>query len=354
MAAHSSKKVVYAALAGNFLIAITKFAAAAYTGSSAMLSEAIHSLVDTGNQGLLLHGMRRSEQPADKRHPFGYGMELYFWAFIVAILIFAVGAGVSLYEGAVKLLDPHPVTSPLVNYGVLALAMVFEGGAWWVAFGEFRRSKGPLGYFAAVRESKDPAIFTVLFEDTAAMLGLLVAFVALGLGQATGIEEFDAIGSILIGVILAITAALLAYESKALLIGESASTRVIDGLRELVAAQWGVARVNELLTMHLAPRQVLVNLSLDFEHDLSSDEVEMVVTRLETRMREAFPEVSRVFIEAQSRAAHARRAQADATTAEGKGSEDGEEGEPATATDATTDAATDPANPKATGPNGET
>jgi divalent metal cation (Fe/Co/Zn/Cd) transporter len=211
-----------------------------------------------------------------------------------------------------------------------------------------------MGYFAAVRESKDPAIFTVLFEDSAAMLGLLVAFVALALGQATGIEEFDAIGSILIGVILAITAAVLAYESKALLIGESASARVIDGLRELVAAQWGVARVNELLTMHLAPQQVLVNLSLDFENNLSSDEVEMVVTQLETRMREAFPEVTRVFIEAQSRAAHARRAQADATTAEGKGSEDGEEGEPATATDAATDAATDPANPKATGPNGET
>ena len=312
MAAHSSKKAVYAALVGNLLIAITKFAAATYTGSSAMLSEAIHSLVDTGNQGLLLHGMRRSEQPADERHPFGYGMELYFWAFIVAIMIFAVGAGVSLYEGIIKLLDPHPVTSPLVNYGVLALAMVFEGFAWWIAFGEFRRSKGPLGYFAAVRESKDPAIFTVLFEDSAAMLGLVVAFAALATGQATGIEEFDAIGSILIGVILALTAALLAYESKALLIGESASPQVIDGLKDLAAEQWGVARVNELLTMHLAPRQVLVNLSLDFAPELSSDQVEMVVTRLETRMREAFPEVTRVFIEAQSRAAHARRAQADA------------------------------------------
>ena len=229
----------------------------------------------------------------------------------------------SLYEGIVKLLDPHPVTSPFVNYGVLALAMVFEGGAWWVAFGEFRRSKGPLGYFAAVRESKDPAIFTVLFEDSAAMLGLVVAFVALALGQATGIEEFDAIGSILIGVILALTAALLAYESKALLIGESASPRIIEGVRELVAAQWGVARVNELLTMHLAPQQVLVNLSLDFERDLSSDQVEMVVTQLETRMRETFPEVTRVFIEAQSRAAHARRAQVEAEVAKGENGDEG-------------------------------
>jgi len=307
---HSSKKAIYAALVGNFLIAITKFAAAAYTGSSAMLSEAIHSLVDTGNQGLLLHGMRRSRQPADERHPFGYGMELYFWAFIVAILIFAVGAGVSLYEGVIKLLDPHPVTSPFVNYIVLALAMVFEGIAWWIAFGEFRRSKGPMGYFAAVRESKDPAIFTVLFEDTAAMLGLVVAFVALALGQATGIEAFDAIGSILIGVILAATAMLLAYESKGLLIGESASGRVTEGLRELAARQQGVARVNELLTMHLAPRQVLVNLSLDFEDRLSSADLEAAVSELEARMREAFPEVTRVFIEAQNWRLHLRQAQA--------------------------------------------
>jgi cation diffusion facilitator family transporter len=312
MDVHSSKKAVYAALAGNLLIAVTKFAAAAYTGSSAMLSEAIHSLVDSGNQVLLLHGLRRSRRPADDRHPFGYGMELYFWALIVAILIFAVGAGVSLYEGIIKIRDPHPVTSPFVNYAVLAFAMVFEGIAWWIAFGEFRRSKGPKSYISAVRESKDPALFTVLFEDTAAMLGLVVAFVTLALGQATGVVEFDAVGSILIGVILAVTAVLLAYESKGLLIGESASARVTDGLRDLATAQPGVAKVNELLTMHLAPRQVLVNLSVDFENRLSSDEVESVVSELETRMRDAFPEVTRIFIEAQSRAAHARRAQADA------------------------------------------
>jgi cation diffusion facilitator family transporter len=245
-------------------------------------------------------------------------MELYFWAFIVAILIFAVGAGVSIYEGIIKLQDPHPVTSPYVNYAVLAVAMVFEFGAWWIAFGEFRRSKGPLGYFAAVRASKDPAIFTVLFEDTAAMLGLIVAFVALAVAQATGIELFDAVGSILIGVILALTAVLLAYESKGLLIGESASTRVTDGVRDLASAHPGVAKVNELLTMHLAPRQVLVNLSVDFQDRLSSAEVEAAVSQLETRMRETFPEVTRVFIEAQNLAAHARRAQADALAAAGK------------------------------------
>ncbi len=323
MAAHSSKKAVYAALIGNLLIAVTKFGAAFYTGSSAMLSEAIHSVVDTGNQGLLLHGMRRSEQPADARHPFGYGMELYFWAFVVAILIFAVGAGVSLYEGVNKLLHPHPITNPMVNYIVLAVAMVFEAGAWWVAFGEFRRSKGPLGYFAAVRESKDPAIFTVLFEDTAAMLGLMVAFVALLLGQLLEIQAFDAIGSIVIGVILAGTAMLLAYESKGLLIGESASMQVNKGIRQLAEAQWGVSKVNELLTMHLAPQQILVNISLDFKDRLTSAEVEQVVANLESRIRETYPEVTRLFVEAQSWASHARRARQDAEAAQNSAAEGG-------------------------------
>ena len=312
MSANSSKKVVYAAFAGNSLIAVAKFVAAAITGSSAMLSEAIHSLVDTGNQALLLYGIKRSGRRPDTRHPFGYGMELYFWTFIVAILIFAVGAGVSIYEGVIKLFDPHPVTSPLVNYIVLAVAMVFEAGAWWVAFREFRRSKGPLGYFAAVRESKDPALFTVLFEDSAAMLGLVVAFLALGLGQAFDLPALDAIGSIVIGLILAVTAALLAYESKGLLIGESARPAVTEGIRALAREQWGVARVNELLTMHLAPQQVLLNISLDFEDRLSASEVEQVVENLESRVREAYPEVTRVFIEAQTWIAHARRAREEA------------------------------------------
>jgi cation diffusion facilitator family transporter len=306
MAAHSSKKVIYAALAGNFLIAITKFAAAAYTGSSAMLSEAIHSLVDTGNQALLLYGLRRAKRPADARHPFGYGMEVYFWTFVVAILIFAVGAGVSIYEGVNKLANPHPVTNPVVNYVVLAVAMVFEAGAWWIAFREFRRSKGPLGYFAAVRESKDPTVFTVLFEDTAAMLGLIVAFVALALSQALGLAWLDAAASLVIGLILAVTAALLAYESKGLLIGESAGRELTEAIRRRVTAHPGVERVNELLTMHLAPRQVLLTLSLDFEDGISAEEVERVVSELEARIKQRAPEVTRVFVEAQSWLGHLR------------------------------------------------
>ncbi len=307
MASHASKKVIYAALAGNGAIAVTKFIAAGLTGSSAMFSEAVHSVVDTGNQMLLLYGLKRANRPADQEHPFGYSMELYFWTFVVAILIFAVGAGISAYEGVMKLLDPHPVTSPHINYIVLALAMVFEAGAWWIAFKEFRRAKGPLGFFAAVRSSKDPTIFTVLFEDSAAMLGLVTAFVGIALGQALDMPILDGVASILIGAILALTAVLLAYESKGLLIGEGASPEVVSGVRQIVRGKQGVERINELLTMHLGPEDVLLTLSLDFKDDLSAGQVEEAITELEDRIKQAFPQITLVFIEAQSWKAHRLR-----------------------------------------------
>ena len=304
MAGHSSKKVIYAALAGNGLIAVTKFGAAAMTGSSAMLSEAIHSVVDTGNQGLLLYGLKRADRRPDTAHPFGYGMELYFWTFVVAILIFAVGAGISIYEGISKLIAPHPVTDPYINYIVLALAMVFEAAAWWVAFKEFRRSKGALGFMAAVRESKDPTVFTVLFEDSAAMLGLVAAFVGIFLGDFYGIPELDGVASIVIGLILGATAALLAYESKGLLIGEGASAAVVAGIERIASTKSGIDRVNELLTMHLGPREVLLTLSLDFDDKLSAGQVETTISELETTIKSEYPEVTRVFIEAQSWRGH--------------------------------------------------
>ncbi len=300
MANPASKKVIYAALAGNSLIAVTKFFAAAMTGSSAMLSEGIHSLVDTGNQVLLLYGIKQSNQQADAKHPFGYGMELYFWTFVVAILIFAVGAGISIYEGVTKLSDPHPVTDPHVNYIVLAMAMVFEAGAWWIAFREFRRSKGSLGFVQAVRTSKDPTIFTVLFEDTAAMLGLIVAFLAIYLAQRLGLPWLDGAGSIGIGLILAATAMLLAYESKGLLIGEGARPAVVEGIRRIVEAQTGVSQVNEILTMHMGPRDVLLNISLDFDPAFSSDQVEAAISAMEREIASRHSEIKRIFIEAQS------------------------------------------------------
>ena len=271
-----------------------------------MLSEAIHSLVDTGNQGLLLWGLKRASRPADERHPFGYGMELYFWTFVVAILIFAIGAGVSLYEGISKLSNPHEVLNPHINYIVLSIAMVFEGGAWYVAFREFRRRKGKLGYFKAIQVSKDPTVFTVLFEDSAAMLGLLVAFVGLLLTQWLGNPIFDALASITIGIILSATAMLLAFESKGLLIGEAASREVINGIRKILAEEESILSINEVLTMHLGPEDVLLNISLDFHSGISADQVEDTITSLENQIKANYPEVARIFIEAQSRIAHLR------------------------------------------------
>jgi cation diffusion facilitator family transporter len=298
--AAQAKRVIYAALAGNTLIALCKFAAASWTGSSAMLSEAIHSLVDTGNQGLMLYGLKRSKRPADERHPFGYGAEIYFWSFVVAILIFAVGAGVSIYEGIDKLRHPHPMIDVWVNFVVLGAALVFEAGAWLVAYREFAKVRGRHGYFEAIVRSKDPTIITVLFEDTAAMLGLGFAAGGLLLAWLAEIPEADGAASILIGLVLAATAAILAYETKGLLIGERAAPEVIAGIREIIADQPGITDLNELLTLHNGPEDVLVTISVDFADRLSSADVERVVTELETAIKDRFPHVTRVFIEAQS------------------------------------------------------
>lgn len=299
--AAASRKVILAALVGNALIAVTKFAAAAVTGSAAMLSEGIHSVVDTGNQILLLHGIRRSRTPADERFPFGHGKEVYFWSFVVAILIFAVGAGVSLYEGINHLLEPAKLEHPGVNYAVLALAMVFEGAAWLFAFRAFSRAKGKWGYVEAVQRAKDPSIFVVLFEDSAAMLGLSVALVGILLTQVTGIAYFDGIASVLIGLILGGTAVWLAYETKGLLIGESAAPQVTDGIRRLADSFPSVDHVNEVLTLHMGPEFILVNLSVGFRKDLDAGAMEATVERITQAIKQEFPLVRRVFLEAESR-----------------------------------------------------
>ncbi len=321
--ATGSKKVIYAALVGNLLIAISKGAAAAYTGSSAMFSEAIHSLVDTGNQGLLLMGIARSKRPADATHPFGYGMELYFWTFVVAILIFAVGSGISIYEGVDKLLNPHPVTNIYINYVVLGLAMIFEGVAWTIAYKEFRLQNPALPLIKAVMSSKDPTVFTVLFEDTAAMLGLIVAIVGLALGQALDYPEMDGIASILIGCILAVTAVLLAVESKGLLIGEGARPGDIKTIHNIIDDHKEVLRVNELLTMHFGPADILVNVSVDFIDGISAEQVEATITELEIEIRLQNSEIHRVFIKAQSWQDHAAAKLAKLTLEGGNQSAEG-------------------------------
>ncbi|HXK54040.1 MAG TPA: cation diffusion facilitator family transporter [Hyphomicrobiales bacterium] len=302
--AAGSKKVIYAALAGNGLIAVTKFAAAAATGSSAMLSEAVHSVVDTGNQGLLLYGMARARRPADEQHPFGHGPELYFWAFVVAILIFGRGAGISIYEGLSKIAEPHPISNPVINYVVLAAAIVFELAAWVVAFREFRKVQGRASLLSAVRRSKDPTLFTVLFEDSAAVLGLVIAMVGIFLADYLALPWLDGAASIAIGAVLALTAALLAYECKGLLIGEAADPAVGQTVRSLVAKTPAIRAINEIRSMHFGPEEILLAVSVDFVDQVSAGTVEETIDSLERQIKAARPAVRRLFIEAQSTSGH--------------------------------------------------
>lgn len=297
--AKGSKKVIYAALIGNGLIAITKFFASTVTGSSAMLSEGIHSVVDTGNQVLLLLGLKKAREPADKQFPFGHGKEIYFWSFVVAIMIFAVGAGISIYEGIHALQDPHPVENPYINYIVLGIAMIFEAGAWYFAWKEFNKAKGNRGYFEAVRKEKDPTTFVVLFEDSAAMAGLVVAFAGVWLGQFTGNHFYDGIASIIIGIILGVTAAWLAYETKGLLIGESADNEIVEGIRSLTESYDEILEVYEVLTLHMGPEFILVNLSVNYRDSLDTDQVEQSIALLNKLIKQKFPRVKRIFIEAE-------------------------------------------------------
>lgn len=299
--AGSSKKVIIAALIGNTLVATTKFIASAITGSSAMFSEAIHSVVDTGNQVLLLYGLKRAAQPADERFPFGHGKEVYFWSFVVAILIFAVGAGISIYEGIHSLRIPREMTNPRVNYIVLGLAILFEGAAWFFAWKEFAKVRGTRGVLQAVHEGKDPSMFLVLFEDSAAMLGLLIALAGIALTQVTGQPVFDSIASLLIGCILAGTAIWLAYETKGLLIGESADPAIVEGITRVLKTHRDIRHVNDVLTMHMGPEYILVNLSVEFDNSASADDIEDTIEQIDATLKRNYPRIKRVFVEAEAR-----------------------------------------------------
>jgi len=296
-----SRKVIIAALIGNTLIAVTKFVASAISGSSAMFSEAIHSLVDTGNQVLMLYGLKRAGLPPDERFPFGHGKEVYFWSFVVAILIFAVGAGISFYEGLHSLGRPRELANPAINYVVLLLAMVFEGGAWLFAWREFNLRRGQRGIFEAVAGGKDPSLFVVLFEDSAAMLGLLVALFGVLLTQLTGNSVYDSVASMLIGAILGATAIWLAYETKGLLIGESARPDIVAGIRDLAREFQCINHVNEVLTMHMGPEYILVNLSVEFCDAARADDIEVAIEGLNRQLKSRYPQIKRVFIEAEAR-----------------------------------------------------
>jgi len=299
MATHESTRVIIAALVGNALVATTKFAAALITGSSAMMSEAVHTVADTGNELLLLHGLRRAARPPDADHPFGHGRELYFWSFVVALLVFALGSGVSIYEGVSHLQHPVAITNPAVNYVVLSLALLFEGASWWVAFAAFRAAKGGLGYFDAVRKSKDPTTFTVLAEDTGAILGILIAFAGTYAAVALDRPALDGAASIAIGVLLGLIALVLARETKGLLIGEPARSELVSSICRMASEHIGVERSNGLFTVHLGPRQVLAALSVKFHDGLTAAQVETIVADLEHEVRSVHPEVVSVLIKPQ-------------------------------------------------------
>lgn len=294
---------IIGAILANLLIAIAKFAAALASGSSAMLAEGFHSVVDTGNELLLLVGLRRSRLPPDRSHPLGYGMELYFWSLMVAVLLFGIGGGFSIYEGVHRLQHPPEPGSAVWNYIVLGVALVAEGASWVIAGRAIVRHERGRTFWQKLHHSKDPSKFMVLGEDTAALLGVLVAFVGVYLGQRLHATWPDAVASILIGTILCCVAVYLIWETKGLLIGEGAAPEVVRDVRRLTREQPGVLDVQRPVTVHLAPDQVLVILDVEFEPALAADRVALAIDEIEQRIRAVYPEMRHILIEAQRRTA---------------------------------------------------
>jgi len=308
--ASETKLSIYAAVAGNLGIASTKFVAAYASGSSAMTSEAIHSLVDTGNGLLLLFGLRRSRRPPDFEHPFGHGKELYFYSLIVSLMIFTLGGGISVYEGVKHVLNPEPARAPFWNYVVLASAFVFEGASWLFGWKAFRAARGRRGVFEAIHKSKDPTTFMVVFEDTGALTGLVIAFFGVYLGQRLGLPSLDGLASVVIGLVLGLMALFLAYETKGLLVGEGVERQTLERLRALVASDPAVEHVNRLLTMHFGPHEVMLTLEVKFRNELSAVGVREAVARLHAKVRSEHPDITRVFFASESVAEQQRENEA--------------------------------------------
>jgi cation diffusion facilitator family transporter len=296
----TSTRTLVVALLANLGIAVSKFVAAAITGSSAMLTEGVHSVVDCTNQLLLMWGRRASKRPPDKLHPFGYGRELYFWSFVVAVMVFALGAGVSIYEGILHIREPEHAVSPYVAYAVLLIAFLLEGWSTIEAYRDFDNAKGALSWWQAIRRSKDPPAFIVLLENGAAMAGIIAAAVGLALSQFTGNPFYDGAASVVIGVILGITSFLLAYESKALLIGEAADPVLVQALHDMVQGRKGVTAVGQVLTVHSAPDQITAMLSVDFDDSITARDVEALVWGIELEAATRFPMVRRLYLRPRS------------------------------------------------------
>ena len=301
MATRESKGVIYAAIVANVAIAICKFIAAAITHSSAMLAEAFHSTADTGNELLLLWGIKRSARPPDSLHPYGHGKALYFYSLLVAIYIFGVGGGLAIYEGVSHLKHPEIPTHPAWNYAVLALAAAFDFYSWRISYRELRSRKDPEeSIWDEIIGGKDPTVFTVFLEDSAGLLGVVLAFLAIFLGRQFNNPYFDPIASIVIGSVLAVIAVFLGRESGALLVGERTNRARIDKLRDIITADSAVERVGDLLTMQLGPEQVLLNVDIQFRRNLGLQQLESAIDRIEARIRQEQPSVQRIFIEAES------------------------------------------------------
>ncbi len=295
-----SKTVVYAAMAGNIAIAVSKFVAAAFTGSSAMLAEALHSMVDSGDSGMLLLGLHQSKKKADETHPFGHGPELYFWAFVVAVSIFGAGGGASILEGVRHLISPPHLEDPLINYIVLGVAALFEGTTFTIAIRNFWPRIHRSGLFRAIREGKDPTVFSVIFEDGAALSGLLVAFLGVFLSHRLNNPYFDAGASVAIGVLLLIAASLLGREVKGLLVGESVDKEFIASARRAIERQHPVRKAGRILSMYLGPNDVLLIAEVDFEDTASTTMIEQGIAEMEKAIKAEHPEVTHLFVEAES------------------------------------------------------
>jgi len=298
-----SKIAAIAAVIGNFAIAIIKFIAAAITGSSAMISEGIHSLVDMGNGGLLLHGMKQARKPADEGHPFGHGKELYFWTLVVSVSIFGIGGGMSVYEGIshIQHITPEVITSdPTVAYIVLAIAAIIESWSLSVAIREFRKAKGDKNTWQYIKSSKDPSLYTIVFEDSAALLGLLFAFLGIFFRHLLRNPYLDGVASIIIGLLLMSVALILAFETKGLLLGESVDSAMLEDIRQRVESDPAVERAAEILTMYMGPYELLINLGVIFKPGITIEQMHEAIHRIERDIQGTYPECTRVYIEAES------------------------------------------------------
>ncbi|WP_345948193.1 cation diffusion facilitator family transporter [Mucilaginibacter sp. PAMB04274] len=293
----ASKTPIYTALGANLLIAITKLAAAVFTGSSAMVSEGIHSLVDTSNEVLLLLGISKSKKPADESRPFGYGRELYFWSFVVSLLFFALGGGFSVYEGIEHLMHPQEVTNPVWNYVVLGIAFIFDGISFITAIKEFKRQRGDTPFWQAVHQSKDPSTFVVLFEDAADVIGILIAFTGILLGQLLENPYIDGIASILIGLLLTAVAILLVRESRSLLMGETPLPEELKAVIELTESDPLVNTVSQHLSTYLAPEEVILILKVNFIREAGNAQITDAIQSIRAAIQSRYPHYKQLFVE---------------------------------------------------------